>query len=160
MGTRLQGGAMPYSGGPVSANTVVPWPVQPKPEPKTHPEPKTPEKPNSDATPREFRAAIQGRGEQGSGQNQTGLKEQGESALGRFTGPKDEVELPKNPGAGQRDRTEAFLARSRDRNAPHLGEKSALITSGDEDLSAQLRSNLMRSRLEHSQRRPGLGALR
>lgn len=157
MGTRLEGGALPYGGGgPVSANTVVPWPVQPKPEPKQSSLPtKDPDHGTEHGLPSDFRR-IQGGEDRPSNRNTDGFRDPGESGLGRFTAPKDEVQLQKNQGVGQREKAEAFLARSRGRTAPLVGTKTPGLEVANDDLSLQLRSNLTRSRLELAQRRTGL----
>lgn len=157
MGTRLEGGALPYgSGGPVSANTVVPWPVQPKPEPKPSPIPtKDADKGPDAGTPTNYRR-IPGDDDRRPGQDLGGFKDPSDSLLGRFASPKDEVDLGKSPNGSQREKAEAFLARNRRRSAPLIGQKTSGLESANDELSTQLRSNLTRSRLELSQRRPGL----
>ncbi len=140
---------MSFGTGPVSANTVVPWPVQPKPEPKTSPAPKNDPEKSGDGLPSELRQLIQGHPDRTS-------RDPGGSELGRFQVPKDEVELAREAGGGHREKAESFLDRSRQIRAPLVGQKTAGFGPGEDELSRQLRSNLTRSRLDHGQRRPSL----
>lgn len=153
MGTRLDGGATPYGPGPVSANTVVPWPVQPKPEPKVPATPKETGGERLSEGPFHPGAPVRERSERGGGRQLGGSAGSNDSGHLGFTAPKDEVELARSAGFGHREKVASFLDRAERRTAPRVGQEPSGVVSADAELSEQLRSNLNRSRLELSQRR-------
>lgn len=153
MGTRFDGGATPFGLGPVSANTVVPWPVQPKPEPKVPVSPK----PAGDERLGEGAfhpgAPVNRGDERGRDKQLGGSAGSGDSGSLGFAPAQDEVETARSPLGGHRARVESFLDRTPLRTAPRVGHRMSVLVSEDENLTSQLRSNLTRSRLELSQRR-------